>query len=112
MHYLLFYEKAADHAEREPAHATDHRAHLHHAIDRGELLIGGPVDNPLDGTNVLLFAADSPVIAEEFAKADPYVQQRIVTRWHVRRWETVVGPLAACPLPGFESTSRAAACAD
>ena len=112
MHYLLFYEKAADHAVREPAHAAGHLEHLHRAIDRGELLIGGPVDNPLDGTNVLLFDLDSPAAAEEFAKGDPYVLHGIVTRWHVRRWETVVGPLAACPLPGFASTSKAVACAE
>jgi uncharacterized protein len=107
MHYLLFYDKAADHAVREPAHSAAHLAHLHRAIDRGELLIGGPVDNPLDGTNVLLFDCDSLAVIDEFAKADPYVLHGIVTRWHVRSWETVVGPLAACPLPGFESTSSA-----
>lgn len=98
MHYLLFYEKAADHAEREPAHAAAHRAHVFAAVDRGELVLGGPLGDPVDGANVLLFQADSPDVVQSFAAADPFVQNGIVTHWHVRNWDTVVGPTAAHPL--------------
>ena len=41
MHYLLFYEKAPDHAEREPPYRAAHLAHVQAAVDRGELLLGG-----------------------------------------------------------------------
>jgi uncharacterized protein YciI len=92
MHYLLFYEKASDHAEREPPLQAAHRAHVQASIDRGELILGGPLADPADGSQVLvLFRADSPAVAEAFAKADPYVVNGVVTRWHVRTWETVVG---------------------
>jgi uncharacterized protein len=101
MHYLLFYEKAADHAEREPAHAATHREHLHAAIARGELVLGGPLTNPDDGRNVLLFESDTAEAAETFAAADPFVQHGIVIRWQVRPWDTVVGAAAAHPLSGF-----------
>ncbi|GIL06595.1 MAG: hypothetical protein BroJett031_31150 [Betaproteobacteria bacterium] len=47
---------------------------------------------------MLLFQGDSPAVAEAFARADPYVKNGIVTRWRVRRWTTVVGPLAAEPV--------------
>jgi hypothetical protein len=39
----------------------------------------------------LLFRGESPAVAEQFAAGDPYVVHRLVTRWRVRRWTTVVG---------------------
>ncbi len=98
MHYLLFYEKAPDHAERELPLAAAHRAHVFAAVARGELVLGGPLGDPADGSNVLLFRADSPATAEKFAADDPYVVHGVVNRWRVRTWETVVGKDAAHPL--------------
>ncbi len=102
MHYLLFYEKAPDYAQREPPLLAAHRAHVFAAVARGDLILGGPLTYPTDGANVLLFRADSAATAEAFAGADPYVQNGIVNRWHVREWQTVVGKDAACPLPEQE----------
>lgn len=102
MHYLLFYEKSADYAERESAWQAEHRAHVRAATARGELILGGPLVEPTDGANVLLFQADTAETAEKFAKADPYVTNQIVCRWHVRAWQTVVGKYAECPLPEFK----------
>lgn len=98
MHYLLTYEKAADHAEREPPWQSAHRDHVFAAVDRGELVLGGPLDDPLDGSQALLFLADTVEQVRSFAGNDPYVVHRIVTRWQVRPWHTVVGKDAAEPL--------------
>jgi uncharacterized protein len=46
---------------------------------------------------------DSPVVAEGFAKADPYVTNGLVRKWYVREWTTVAGPTAATPLHGAEA---------
>ena len=43
MHYLLFYEKVSEHAEREPPFQTAHRDHVFAAVARGELVLGGPL---------------------------------------------------------------------
>lgn len=67
------------------------------AVERGELVLGGALANPVDGA-VLLFRGSSPAVAERFASADPYVKNGLVTRWHVREWTTVVGPEAEVPL--------------
>jgi len=99
MHFLLFYEKAPDYAEREAPLRAGHRAHLQAAVQRGELLLGGSLANPTDGAAVLLFQSDSPAVVELFAKGDPYVVQGVVSRWKVRAWETVVGTGASVPLP-------------
>jgi uncharacterized protein len=103
MHYLLFYEKAADHAQREPPLQAAHRDHVRAAVQRGELVLGGPLLEPADGANVLLFRADSAATVERFAQADPYVSGGVVTRWHIRPWQTVVGASAECLLPEFKT---------
>jgi uncharacterized protein YciI len=91
MHYLLFYEKVSGHAVREEPLRAAHRAHLEAAVRRGELILGGSLGDPTDGSAVLLFETDSAAVAEDFAKADPYVVDGLVNQWRVRVWETVVG---------------------
>jgi uncharacterized protein YciI len=94
MHYLLMYDVVGDYIA---ARAPYRKAHLLHAIaahQRGELVLGGALANPPDGA-VLLFQGDSPKVAVDFANADPYVLNRLVTRWRVREWTTVVGDNAS-----------------
>jgi uncharacterized protein YciI len=97
MHYLLFYEADPDYVERRKPFRTAHLDHARAAVARGELVLGGALANPVDGA-VLLFRSDSPAVAEHFATHDPYVVNRIVKRWHVREWTTVVGAEATTPL--------------
>jgi uncharacterized protein len=98
MHYLLFYEVVDNYAEKRTAFRKDHIAHAKAAVARGELVLGGALANPVDGT-VLLFKGASSAVAELFAKADPYVTNGLVSRWRVREWTTVVGDAAEVPLP-------------
>ena len=72
MHYLLFYEKAADYAARQGPLQSAHRAHLSAAVRRGELLLAGSL-------------------------ADPFVLHGVVSRWWVREWQTVLGDGATAP---------------
>lgn len=97
MHYLLFYEKSADHTIKEaPLHAA-HLLYLDQAVMRGDLLLGGNLDAPPEGRAALLFRAESPASVEAFAAADPYVTGGVVERWHICAWETVVGAALAPP---------------
>jgi len=97
VHYLLFYEVVEGYAERRKPFRAAHLANARDAVARGELLLGGAFANPVDGA-VLLFLGSSPVVAERFAAADPYVMNGLVTNWYVREWTTVVGPWAAIPM--------------
>jgi uncharacterized protein len=106
MHYLLFYEKVPDHAQREVPLLAAHLAYVMAAVARGELIVGGPLGDPVDGANVLLFQADSAATAESFAAGDPYVAGGIVKSWRVRTWQTVVGKAAACPLPASSGAAK------
>ncbi len=95
-HYLLLYHLAPDYAERSPAFRAEHLALAWDAAERGELVLAGPVEDPLDRA-ALLFRGEGPEAAETFARVDPYVANGLVERWHVRRWNTVVGDGAADP---------------
>ena len=96
-HYLLFYDGAPDYVERRPQFRAAHLAYAWEAADRGELLVAGPLADPVDGA-VLMFVGDDKSVAEEFARDDPYVINGLVARWHVREWTTVIGEFAAHPL--------------
>lgn len=98
MHYLLFYDVVDNYPERRAPYRAEHIALARAAAKRGELILGGGLANPPDGS-VLLFRGPSSHAAEAFARADPYVTSGVVTRWRVREWTTVVGPTAEAPLP-------------
>jgi uncharacterized protein YciI len=97
MHFLLFYDVTNDYLERRGAFRAEHLALAWAAQSRGELVLAGALADPIDGA-VLLFEGDSATVAEQFAKADPYVRNGLVTRWRIRPWTTVVGEAAATPI--------------
>jgi uncharacterized protein len=97
MHYFLIYDLAPDYLERRALYRTEHLALAWEAHERGELLLGGALANPVDQA-MLLFQGDSPAAAQAFAAADPYVAHGLVTAWQVRPWTTVVGDDAAAPV--------------
>ena len=97
MHYLLFYEVGEDYVARRAQFRDAHLEKAWQASERGELMLGGALSNPVDGA-VLLFKGDSPAVAEKFARADPYVTSGAVKRWHVREWKTVAGEDSATPI--------------
>ena len=90
MHFVLFYEYVPDYLERRGEYRDAHVAQVNASIARGELFLGGAFAKPADGA-MIVFSGNSPSIAEEFAKSDPYVLNGLVTRWYVREWTTVVG---------------------
>ncbi len=97
------YDVVDGYVERRQPLRSAHLAHALAAVARGELVLGGALANPADGA-VLLFTGSSPEVAERFAAADPYVRNGLVTRWRVREWTTVVGDLAASPVPPPDAT--------
>jgi hypothetical protein len=104
MHYLLFYEVVEDYVARRAEFRNAHLEKAWAASDRGELVLGGALANPVDGA-VLLFKGDSPEIAEKFASSDPYVTNGLVKRWHVREWTTVAGKESAMPVKPAAKTA-------
>jgi uncharacterized protein len=114
-HFLLFYEAAADYLARRAEFRTAHLTKAWASSQRGELVLGGALADPVDGA-VLLFKAESKTVVEEFARVDPYVTSGLVKRWYVREWTTVAGEGAMTPVhpdgaAGKAATARPAATA-
>lgn len=111
MHYLLFYEVGEDYVSKRAEFRDAHLEKAWAASARGEFVLGGALANPADGA-VLLFRGSSPEVAENFAKADPYVTSGVVKRWHVREWLTVAGEDAAKPVRPVAVTANKKAVGD
>ena len=97
MHYLLWYDLSPEYLERRGEFRDEHLRLAWAAVERGELVLGGAVNEPVD-TALLVFQGESPATAERFAAADPYARIGLVTRWRVRPWTTVIGDAAATPI--------------
>jgi hypothetical protein len=94
-HYLLSYDLAGDYLERRPAFRERHLALAWDAADKGALLLGGAVGEPVESALLLFTDADA---ARAFAAADPYVAEGLVRSWRLMPWATVVGDGAAAPV--------------
>lgn len=94
-HFLLTYDLAPDYLARRPAFRDAHLALAWAAADRGALLLGGAVGDPVESALLLFKDAEA---AHAFARADPYVANGLVTAWRVLPWATVVGAGAATPV--------------
>lgn len=100
MHYLLIYEVGQDFVARRGQFRDEHLTLAWEAVERGELVVGGALADPVDSA-MLLFETSDPLTVEAFARADPYVLHGLVDRWSIRTWRTVVGHEATDPIrPG------------
>ena len=67
MRWVLIYDLVDDYLERRPALREDHLALARAAHDHGDLLLAGALADPYDRA-LLVFAGDSPEVAEAFAR--------------------------------------------
>jgi uncharacterized protein len=83
---MLFYEYVGDILERREPFRDAHLAELRAGKDAGRILMAGPLGDPPHGAAIVF--ADQGA-AEQFAQADPYVINGLVTAWHVEPWTLV-----------------------
>jgi uncharacterized protein YciI len=83
LRYVLFYESGdlTLAAENFPAH----QARYTEFMSRGVLTALGPFTDRSGSLAVFTSAED----AEEFAAADPFVLNGVVSKWYVREWHAV-----------------------
>jgi uncharacterized protein YciI len=90
-HFLLFYDYVPEYLEKRTALRPAHFAHARAAVDRDDLFLAGACTDDGPPIGVLVFKASDRRVVEDFARADPYVTQGLVTSWRVREWTTVTG---------------------
>ena len=90
-HFLLIYDYAPDYMDKRAAVRPAHLELARASVARDELQLGGAVPQGDPPFGLLLFKGETAAVAEDFARADPYTSQGVVTSWRVREWITVVG---------------------
>ena len=95
-HFALLYDTVDRFVEHRAPFRDAHLRLVRDANGKGELLFAGPLGDPPDGA-LLVFRAESAAVVEDFARADPYVTEGLVTAWRVRPWNIVVGAEPAAP---------------
>jgi hypothetical protein len=90
MYYILFYKTVDNYIEKRAPFREQHLALVRAAHAKGELVMAGALADPADSA-VIIFKGDSPAIAENFVKNDPYVKNNLITEWKVRPWTVVIG---------------------
>ncbi len=90
-HFLLIYDYAPDYMDKRAAVRPAHLKLANESVARDQLQLGGAVPTGDPPFGLLLFKGETAQVAEDFARADPYTSQGVVTSWRVREWITVVG---------------------
>lgn len=93
MHYLLIYQVVDDYVARRQPYRNEHLMLAQEFANRGELELGGALDDPVDQA-ILLFEVEDPKRIDEFVSRDPYVRFGLIKSWQVRKWLTVIGKTA------------------
>ena len=88
MKYLLFYDYIEGVVERRAPLREGHLGIAQRYFERGELLLAGALNDPIDGAVLVFNDRES---AEAFAREDPYVLNGLVTSQRIREWNVVVG---------------------
>jgi uncharacterized protein len=95
-YFALHYDVVPGFVERRAPFREAHLRMVREAHERGQLVMAGALGSPPDGA-LLVFRGDSPAPVEDFARADPYVREGLVTSWRVRSWAVVMGGETAPP---------------
>jgi len=90
MYYILFYKTVDNYVEKRAPFREEHLSLAQQAYQNGSLIMGGALNDPADSA-MLIFKGESPQVATEFAKNDPYVKNGLIKEWQVRPWLVVIG---------------------
>jgi uncharacterized protein YciI len=92
--FALLYDVVDQYTEKRAPFREAHLTLVHEAHARGEIFMAGAIGQPANGA-LFVFQSETSAAAENFARADPYVRQGLVTRWRALPWTVVVEPPAS-----------------
>ena len=87
-YYALFYDTVDNFVERRQPYRQAHLALVDAAYRDGRIVLAGAL-KPAGA--LLVFRTDDIAEVQQFATADPYVANGLVSDWRVREWAVVVG---------------------
>jgi DNA-binding transcriptional ArsR family regulator/uncharacterized protein YciI/uncharacterized protein YndB with AHSA1/START domain len=86
--YVLTYHSVPDYAPLARLHFPAHHARLVEFHARGDLIMIGLLQEPVNGDSMAVFT--SQAAAEEFVADDPFVINKVVATWTIRPWQEVL----------------------
>ena len=86
--YLLLYTYVDDMAERRGPHREAHLAAIRAEREAGRITMGGALGTAPTGA-AIVWTGVTPDQIEDFAAADPYVVNGLVTSRRIERWNLV-----------------------
>lgn len=81
--FFVRYGYAPDMVERRKPHREGHLAHLQRAKDEGRLHLAGPLQDPVDGS-VIIIDAEGPADVHAWIAQDPYSAAGLIRSVEVR----------------------------
>jgi len=96
--FALLYDVVDGFADRRMPHRPAHLDKINEGHSRGDIVMAGALGTRPEAA-LIVFRAESPAVAEQFARTDPYVTEGLVTRWRVLPWNVVIGGSAASSSP-------------
>lgn len=91
-YYVLTYKTIDNFLEERKKYRVEHLALAQEQLQKGQLVLGGALDEPADEALLVFKGADAEV-AKSFAQKDPYVKNGLIREWTVRKWNVVIGTL-------------------
>jgi uncharacterized protein YciI len=88
--YVLQYELVPNMQEQRASYRAAHLAHVQKQIERGNLILGGSVDNPPSGA-LSIWRNMSRDDMEQYALQDPYVINGCVSKYTIKSYMAVAG---------------------
>ena len=105
-YFALLYELVDGMVTRRVPFREEHLRLAREARDRGELVLGGALTDPVDRA-LLIFHVDNKIKVEAFARQDPYVLNGLVKNWEVRPWAVVVENVTPSSAAGWDASAPA-----
>ena len=90
MKYVMTYRAVEDFLPLAQQHHPAHSERVDEFARRGDLLMVGTFDEPMNGDAMGVFTTREA--AEEFIAGDPFVLNGVVAGWTVRPWHEVLQP--------------------
>jgi uncharacterized protein YciI len=87
-YFALSYDYVPNIVERRAPHRPAHLERYRRWRQEGRLVMGGAIGDPPHGA-LIVFDVSGPAEVEEFAAADPYVVNGLVTGRRVEPWAVV-----------------------
>lgn len=88
--YVLQYDYVANALEKRQPHRQAHLALINKQVEKGNVILGGAVNNPPTG-GLLIFRNLTAQEIEQIVQQDPYVVNGVVEKYSIKPYMAVTG---------------------